>query len=82
MNQQPDEEIGRVSSQTKEILCSCSLGLGMVAHESILVPQHGSSPNPLLLGFYGGFIKWRHDLLTHWLLVIDSTSSFSVLPRN
>lgn len=61
MNQQPDEEIASVSSQIKELLCSWSFGLGMVAHEGVLLPQHGSSPNALFLSFYGGLIKWRHD---------------------
>lgn len=32
------------------------LGPGMLAGGSILVHQPGSSLNPALLGFYGGFI--------------------------
>lgn len=43
-NQQPDEGIHRTRSPSKELLASWSLGPGKVVHESILVPQNGSSP--------------------------------------
>ena len=42
--------------QMKELLTTWSMGPGMVADGSVLIPQPGSSPNYLLLGFYGSFI--------------------------
>ena len=46
------------------------------------VHQPGSSPNPVCLGFCGGFIDHKHDCSphSHWPLAIDSTSSPSPLP--
>ena len=44
-DKQPDEEIHRAKSETKELLFWWSLG------ESVLVPQPGSCPDPLLFLF-------------------------------
>lgn len=51
MSQQPSEEILRTRSQTKELLSLWSLECSMVAHGSVLIPQPGSSLNPLIWGF-------------------------------
>lgn len=42
----------------------------MVTRGSVLVPQPGSPPNPLLLGFYDDVIH-RRDRLNRWPLVIE-----------
>ena len=48
--------VSKVRSQTKGLLSSWSLGLGMVAHGSSLVHQPRRSPNSMLWDLYGGFI--------------------------
>lgn len=42
-NQEPDEDMHRVRSQTKELLPSWNLEPSKVAHGSFLVPQSGRS---------------------------------------
>ena len=79
MSHQLAEEILRAKSQTKALLSLWSLGPSMVAHGSILIPQPGCYPNPLLLGSYGGFISY-HDGLNHWPM--NSISSPSPIPRD
>ena len=56
MNQQPDEETHRARIPNKGDSASWSLGRRMVAQGTILVHQLESSPNPIFLGYYGGFI--------------------------
>lgn len=67
MSQRPHEVILRARSPTRELLSLWSLGFGVVAHGSLLIPQPGGSLNPLILGFYGGFIS-SHDGVNHWPL--------------
>lgn len=67
MSQRPHEVILRARSSTRELLSLWSLGFGLVAHGSLLIPQLGGSLNPLILGFYGGFIS-SHDGVNHWPL--------------
>ena len=55
-DEQPNEGIHRARSQTKELPSSWILGPSTVAHGSVLVPQRGSSPKPLLWAFFGGLI--------------------------
>ena len=54
-NQQPDEEIHRARSRTKNFQSSWSLVPSTVAHGGILLHQPGISLKPLLLDFNGGF---------------------------
>ena len=59
-DEQPDKEIPRVSSgRVLDAGASVPVELGCIT--SLVqgcVHQPGSSLNPLLLGFYGGFITW------------------------
>ena len=64
-SQLPDEEILRVTSQTKELLSSLSLKPGMVALGTILVLQCGSSPKRAKKLSFG--ILWR----LHSIVMID-----------
>ena len=56
--------------------------LGTMARGSFLVPQPGSSPNPLLLGFLMEASLQGCTRLAHWPLVIDSASGPFHLPGN
>ena len=50
MSQEPDEEIyGKALN--KGAFVPVDFGSGMVAHVNVLIPQPGSFPNPLFLGF-------------------------------
>lgn len=54
-NQLLDEETRRGRFGSKELRSSWSLGSGTEPGGNVLSPQPGSSPNPVLLEFYGGF---------------------------
>lgn len=62
MNQQPDENMYRVRSQTKALLSSWGLGSGSVASRSLMVPhvwrlsKKEKDQNAVFLGFYGDFM--------------------------
>ena len=81
MNQQPDEDThSRVPDKGASVLVE--FGAWQVAQGSVLVHQPGSSPNLFWgLGFCEASLC-RQDRLTHWPLVIDSTSSPSHIPGN
>ena len=66
MNQQPDEEIHRVRSQTKELLSLWSLRPSTMACGSVLVHQPGSSSN----SFFSEFL-WRLHYIGMVDLIID-----------
>ena len=55
-DQQPDEELHRAMSPTKELLFLGTLGLCLVASGSTLFPQPGRSLTLILGVFYDGFI--------------------------
>ena len=68
------EGIHRAESLPKELLSLWGLGPSTESHGSILVLQDTVSLNPLLLGFME-VSSCRHNCITHWPLVTDSTSS-------
>ena len=55
--QQPDREIHMATSQTKEILSSWSLGPGMVALGSVLVPSWGNFLKRAIKLSFWGFVE-------------------------
>lgn len=71
---QPDEEVHRESSgRVPSPGASVPLQLGCVsllAHGC--VHKHGGSQNPILQGFYGGFLIWHDQLLTPFLAPLPS----------
>ena len=68
-NQQPNEEIYRERSWTKELLSSWCLGPCMVTHGRVLVPQSGRSPcEPPSFRFL-----WR----LHYMGTIDKSLTIS-----
>ena len=86
MNQQPDEHVHSTGSWTKEFLFLWRLGLSMVAWQS-LFPRGGSSlenkgSKKLVFGVFMEALWHRNDGLNHWPMVVDSTSSPSLLPED
>jgi len=60
-------------NQPRDEIHSMRYGKGSLHSHTSRVHQPRSSPNPLLRGFFGSFL--RHDWLNHWPLVIHSTCS-------
>ena len=83
ITQQPDKEIHRVRSQTKQLRSQFGVQHGgissMVACGRAVVHQLGSSPNHVLWGVYGSSIT-QASLIESLPLTIDSTSSPFPLP--
>ena len=55
-HQQPDGEIGRMRSQTWDLMSLWSLGLTKQHAEAFWFPDVGKGQKAVLWGFYGGFI--------------------------
>ena len=60
-NKQPDEEISIITfgrGLSTEALCPGSLGYITLRAYRWVLPQSRNSPNPILSGFYGGFVQF------------------------
>ena len=80
-NQQPDEEIRRTRSPTRDLMSLWSLGLTQQHAEASGFPDVGKGQKAVLWSFYGSFITqlWVTKSLAKG---IDSTSSPSPFHRN
>ena len=87
MNQQPDEHIHSTGSWTKEFLFLWSLGLSMVAWQRVCFPEvealwKKKGSKKLFFGVFMEALLHSNDWLNHWPMVVDSTSSPSLLPED